>query len=365
MNELFCVLNRTWPGSRRLYCGMPSIWPDNRIPVEAGNRCMEFRTIFGPVLSGRLGRSLGLDLLGKKICTHDCLYCEVGPTITHTLRRAPYVPARTLLTELAQWKTFSNDVPDHITLGGSGEPCLNSELQEIIAGVKQLFPRTPVAVLTNSALIGRPDVRTALQQADVILPSMDTLDPQAFLRINRPHKSIALATMAQDLLDFRSAYAGKLFLEVLLLQGINDSQQELELLDAYCASLRPDRVDVGTLNRPGAHNSAPVPHGVVAEWRDRLNRHAASVCALSQQDQNEKFPPAPSPLQAVKTNGLAEAILHSVSRRAQSESQLAAALQASEAEIARLLASLLQEQRVVAIQQGTETFFKAAQEHGP
>ncbi len=164
---------------------------------------MEFRTIFGPVLSSRLGRSLGLDLLGKKICTHDCLYCEVGPTTTHTLRRAPYVPARTLLTELALWKEHADSSPDHITLGGSGEPCLNSDLPEIISGVKNLFPHTPVAVLTNSALIGHPDVRTALLQADVILPSMDTLDPQAFLRLNRPHKGIELSRMAQDLLDFR------------------------------------------------------------------------------------------------------------------------------------------------------------------
>ncbi len=326
---------------------------------------MEFRTIFGPVLSSRLGRSLGLDLLGNKICTHDCLYCEVGPTVTHTLRRAPYVPAKTLLAELAQWKKHSGSEPDHITLGGSGEPCLNSELQEVIAGVKNLFPHIPVAVLTNSALIGHPDVRAALLQADVLLPSMDTLDPQAFQRLNRPHQGIDLSRMAQDLLDFRADYTGKVFLEVLLLQGINDTQRELELLDAYCASLRPDRVDVVTLNRPGAHNALPVSPAVIALWREQLNRHATAPSAQAQQNQGEKFPPASSQQQLADMPDLAAAILHSVTRRAQSKSQLAAALREPEDEIARALASLLEEQRIFAIEQDTETFFKATKENGP
>ncbi len=326
---------------------------------------MEFRTIFGPVLSSRLGHSLGLDLLGKKICTHDCLYCEVGPTITHTLRRAPYVPARTLLAELAQWKSLSGNEPDHITLGGSGEPCLNSELQEIIAGVKNLFPNIPVAVLTNSALIGHPDVRAALLQADVLLPSMDTLDPQAFQRLNRPHQGIDLARMAQDLLDFGSIYTGKIFMEVLLLQGINDTQQEQELLDAYCASLRPDRVDVATLNRPGAHSALPVTPAVIARWREQLNRHATAPGAPLQQNQSQKLPPASSPQQFANAHDLADAVLHSITRRAQSKKQLAAALREPEAEITRVLTSLLKEKRIIALEQDTETFFKAAQDHGP
>ncbi len=102
---------------------------------------MPLAHVFGPVASGRLGRSLGLDLLGGRVCSMDCLYCEVGATDVHTCERAPYVPARVLLDELARWRDAEAAIRlDHVTLGGSGEPCLNSDLARIIAGCRDILP---------------------------------------------------------------------------------------------------------------------------------------------------------------------------------------------------------------------------------
>ena len=212
--------------------------------------------IFGPVTSSRLGRSLGLDLLGKKICSFDCIYCEVGATTALTLARRPYVPAHWLLDELAEWKKKAAAPLDHLTLGGSGEPCLNSDLAEIIEGAKQLFPTVPVAVLTNSSLLNDPEVRSALALADVVLPSLDTLVEAEFRAVNQPHPDVDLAALAAGLTAFRREFKGKLYLEVLLVAGVNDAQANLERLAVYCRTLAPERVDVTTLSRPGAYPQA-------------------------------------------------------------------------------------------------------------
>uniref|UniRef100_I2PZS6 Fe-S oxidoreductase n=1 Tax=Desulfovibrio sp. U5L TaxID=596152 RepID=I2PZS6_9BACT len=229
------------------------------------------RHVFGPVASGRLGLSLGLDLLGARICTFDCLYCEAGVTEALTTARKPYVPARRILGELADWKAAGHGLPDAVTLGGLGEPCLNTDCGEIIAGARELFPDVPVAVLTNSSLLSDPDVRSALSGADIVLPSMDTLVTAEYQCLNRPHKSLGLEAIRQGLLDFRAGFAGSIFLEILLVAGQNDSAENLELLRDFCRELAPTRVDVVTLSRPGAHPGAKAVAGdVLARFREVL-----------------------------------------------------------------------------------------------
>lgn len=229
------------------------------------------RHVFGPVASGRLGLSLGLDLLGARICTFDCLYCEAGVTETLTTARKPYVSARRILGELADWKAAGHGRPDAVTLGGLGEPCLNTDCGEIIAGARKLFPDVPVAVLTNSSLLSDPDVRSALSGADIVLPSMDTLVLAEYRRLNRPHQTLGLDAIRQGLLDFRSGFAGAIFLEILLVAGQNDSAENLELLREFCRELAPTRVDVVTLSRPGAYPGARAVAGdVLARFREAL-----------------------------------------------------------------------------------------------
>lgn len=236
---------------------------------------MTYAYVFGPVASSRLGRSLGLDLLGRRICSMDCLYCEVGSTDTLTTERAPWVPADVLLGELAQWAAEHPERPDHLTLGGSGEPCLNSDLATIIAGCRRIMPGVPVAVLTNATLLDRADVRADLASADVVLPSLDSLVESEFRRINRTCGGITAHAVAGGILDFARDFSGRIWLEVLLLQGVNDTPENLALLTDFVRELAPDRVDVTTLSRPGTWPGArPADRETLAAWRTALNAAA-------------------------------------------------------------------------------------------
>ncbi|WP_316899053.1 radical SAM protein [Pseudodesulfovibrio indicus] len=229
---------------------------------------MAYKYVFGPVMSGRLGRSLGLDLLGDRICSMDCVYCEVGATRDRTCERRVYVPAADILKELTLWKEEGLEPPDMITLGGLGEPCLNLDMETIILGSRRLFPDTPVAVLTNASLMTDPQVRRELCAADVVLPSLDSLVDDEFAAVNRPDRTVTPQAVAEGLLEFKKEFKGQIFLEILLAEGINDSDENLGLLQDFCKRLAPDRVDVVTLTRPGTVKGVrPVDGAVLSRWR--------------------------------------------------------------------------------------------------
>lgn len=341
----------------------------------------EFTYIFGPVMSGRLGRSLGLDLLGRRVCSMNCVYCESGPLETLTLRRAPYVPAAELLAELADWEQARMErgepLPDVATLGGMGEPTLNSDMPEIIAGVRSTLPGVPVAVLTNASLMTDPQVRRELAQADIVLPSLDALIPAEYAAVNRPHPGVDPQAVARGILDFRRQFGGRLWLEVLLVAGVNDSAANLERLAEYCRELAPDRVDVVTLSRPGTEARArAVDADTLARWRARLAPLAASA-RTSEAQAGEGLAPGAEKGQvpgggtcretaqadaqgsALGDAQAGAAILASLARRPQTAGQLAQALLIPEQSVHRILGRLEAEGAVERRQDGPATFFQA------
>lgn len=278
---------------------------------------MRYKHVFGPVVSGRLGLSLGLDLTAAPICTMDCLYCEVGRTAVLTTERKPYVPARAILDELAHWREHVGRPVDVVTLGGSGEPLLNTEFGEVIRGVRRIMPATPVAVLTNSTMLVDPEVRRELVQADLVLPSLDSLVEEEFAAVNRPAPGVSARAVAEALLAFRREFAGRLYLEVLLVAGVNDSQENLERLKAFVPELAPDRVDVVTLSRPGAYPEArAVEREALARWRRELN---AGQTTLQAGDI------APAKANLLTKQEIQEIVQNSVRRRPQTAGQLARA----------------------------------------
>ena len=205
--------------------------------------------IYGPVPSRRLGQSLGVDLVPKKVCTYDCIYCQIGKTTNLTLEREEYVPAETILRDVHAALSEGEKDIDYIACSGSGEPSLNSAIGEIIQGIKKLTA-IPVAVITNGSLLYEKEVRQALLPADCVMPSLDAATQNAFQRINRPHPAMQVAEIIEGLTDFRSAYRGQLWLEILLCQGINDSEKEIDALRAAIRRIRPDRVQLNTVVRP-------------------------------------------------------------------------------------------------------------------
>lgn len=277
---------------------------------------MAYKYVFGPVMSGRLGRSLGLDLLGDRICSMDCVYCEVGATRERTCERRVYVPAADILKELSLWKEEGLEPPDMITLGGLGEPCLNADMEAIILGAKRLFPGIPVAVLTNASLMTDPEVRRELCAADVVLPSLDSLVDEEFARVNRPDETILPEAVAEGLLAFKKEFKGKIFLEILLAEGINDSDENLGKLRIFCQRLAPDRVDVVTLTRPGTVKGVrPVDGEVLSRWRLALGGGGT---------RQEKRPGHAG--KEMSLERMTAAVTASLSRRPQTAEQLAQAL---------------------------------------
>ncbi len=209
-----------------------------------------YNYLFGPVPSRRLGMSLGIDLVPHKVCTLNCIYCECGRTTKLTLERNEYVPYDAVVKELQHYLT-NNPVPDYITFSGSGEPTLNSRIGDVLQFIKSNYPNIPVAVLTNGTLFYQKQVRAELLNADVVLPSLDAASDLSFRKINQPFHKLNINEYIQGLVDFRKEYGGKIWLEVLILPGYNDNPEDLQLLKEAFKKIKPDSIQLNTLDRPG------------------------------------------------------------------------------------------------------------------
>jgi wyosine [tRNA(Phe)-imidazoG37] synthetase (radical SAM superfamily) len=212
------------------------------------------RHVYGPVPSRRLGRSLGIDLVPFKVCTYDCIYCQLGRTTDLTLERKAYVATEDIMAELApMWAAA--DQPDVISLAGSGEPTLNSAIGDVIRSIKQQTD-IPVAILTNGSLLWMEEVQEALLAADLVLPSLDAGDDGLFQKINRPHPALSFEQMVDGLAAFTRRFTGKVWLEVLLLAGMTGTAREVEKIAAHVNRIHPERVQLNTVCRPPAETFA-------------------------------------------------------------------------------------------------------------
>lgn len=213
-----------------------------------------FKHVYGPVPSRRLGRSLGIDLVPYKTCTYDCVYCHLGRTTNRTIERKEYVAIDDVLAELKK-KLGAGPAPDFISLAGSGEPTLNLHIGDLIGRIKDLT-RIPVAVLTNGSLLWMPEVRDALMNADLVLPSLDAGDKILFQHVNRPHERITFESMIEGLAEFTEKFPGAVWLEVFLLAGMSGLPFEAVKIAAITGHIHPERVQLNTVCRPPAEEFA-------------------------------------------------------------------------------------------------------------
>jgi len=209
-----------------------------------------YNYLFGPVPSRRLGMTLGVDLVPKKVCSLNCIYCEVGRTTRLTTERKEYVLYAKVIEELSHYFR-SNPDPDYITFSGSGEPTLNIRIGDVLDFIKEKKPGIPVAVLTNGTLFSDSRVRSELLKADVVLPSLDAATESSFRKINKPVANLQVEEYIQGLIDFRKEYPGKIWLEVLIIPGYNDSKENLTALKKAFKKIKPDSIQLNTLDRPG------------------------------------------------------------------------------------------------------------------
>jgi len=211
---------------------------------------MKYHHLFGPVPSRRLGMSLGVDLVPHKVCSLNCIYCECGRTTLLTTDRKEYVPIDEVLKELTHYFK-NNSKPDYITFSGAGEPTLNSRIGEVLEFLKHSWPKIPIAVLTNGSLLSDKQLRKELLKADLVLPSLDAALNEAFHKVDRPFPGIKIKEYIQGLIDFRKEFGGLIWLEILILPGMNDGPDDLNALKTAFEKIKPDRIQLNTLDRPG------------------------------------------------------------------------------------------------------------------
>lgn len=224
---------------------------------------MSYQHLFGPVPSRRLGVSLGVDLVPFKYCSMNCIYCEIGKTTNLTIQRDEYVSFREIRRELDDYLGKGPHL-DYITFSGAGEPTLNSRIGEIITFLKENYSRYKIALITNSSLMSDTGLRREIREIDLILPSLDAATQGIFEKINRPEESLKTKEIIAGLVSFRRESSAEMWLEIFLLPGINDNEEELKCLKQAVEIIDPHRVQLNSLDRPGTER------WLVKESDDRL-----------------------------------------------------------------------------------------------
>jgi wyosine [tRNA(Phe)-imidazoG37] synthetase (radical SAM superfamily) len=333
--------------------------------TEQEERTRPFRHLFGPVPSRRLGRSLGVDLVPHKVCSLDCVYCECGRTTHRTLVRDEWVETAAVLDELARWLE-SGVRADHVTFSGSGEPTLHRDLGRIARWIVTRTA-TPLALLTNATLLGDPALRAEVQPCALILPSLDAADEATYRRVNRPYPGLTAADLIDGLVALRAGYEGRIWLEVLLIEGLNDGPASLSALARAIARIRPDKVQVNTAVRPGTEPDVG-PAG-----QETLDRALAAFGAVAEVEVVASFaarcgapgaaaPPAPG--RDAQQDAAAAALLAVVRRRPETVPDLAAALDLPLAACRAAVEALVERGLVIAEERGGATYVVATSREG-
>ncbi len=223
------------------------------------------RYLFGPVPSRRLGISLGVDLVPFKYCSMNCIYCEIGKTTVLTTERKEYIPYDGIVEELDNY-LIKKPKLDFITFSGAGEPTLNSRIGDIITLLKSKYSQYKIALITNSSLFDDEQIRKEINAVDLILPSLDAVSEDIFMKINRADKRVNPKEIIEGLRRFKLESKAEMWLEIFLVPGINDTEAEISKLKEAATLINPDRVQLNSLDRPGTED------WVIKEQADKLEQ---------------------------------------------------------------------------------------------
>lgn len=210
-----------------------------------------FKHVFGPVPSRRLGVSLGVDLVTPKSCNMNCVFCECGATRELKLKRESFKDIDEVKNEILE--AIKIVKPDYITFSGSGEPTLSKDLGKIIEWIKSNL-EIKVCVITNSLLLEDNEVVKELEKADLIMPTLNSVDNLIFKKINRPSAQIDVFQVMRGLENLSKKYKGKIYIESFIIEGLNDSNEHTEKMVAFLKNINFTKLQLNTLDRPGTEN---------------------------------------------------------------------------------------------------------------
>ena len=208
--------------------------------------------IFGPVNSRRFGKSLGIDLSpSKKQCNFDCLYCELDPAKTVDSYE-DVISIEEIIKALNSSLKNHQDI-DALTVTANGEPTLYPYLSELMDEINKIKGSIKTLILSNSAKIDEEKTQEALMKFDTVKLSLDCATGRCLKRLDRSHEGIDVEKIKEGMLHFRAKFKNPLIIEILIVKGINDSDAEIEALNSYLLTLKPTRIDIGTIDRPPAY----------------------------------------------------------------------------------------------------------------
>ncbi len=220
-----------------------------------------YKYIYGPVSSWRIGVSLGIDPVARpeKTCSFDCIYCQIGRTQRLTLSREEFVPVSAVMDEI---RSLPDITVDYITFAGTGEPTLAKNLEEMIRAVKTVRTEK-IAVITNSSTLRIKEVRRLLGLADLVVAKLDACDESSFKIISGPAEGLKITDIIEGLMKFREEYAGKLAVQIMF---VDDNKGLAKELASLVNAVKPDEVQINTPLRPCA--AAPLSNDDILKIKD-------------------------------------------------------------------------------------------------
>jgi len=311
--------------------------------------------VFGPVPTRRLGQSLGIDPVPLKTCNWNCVYCQLGRSKPMKNERADFFPAEDILTEVEDaLKSHQPGEIDWITFVGSGETTLYTSLGWLIQEVKKLTS-LPVAVITNGSLLHKREIRQDLSTADAVLPSLDAGTPDLYRRINRPYPTLSFESFIDGLIAFSEEYQGNLWVEVMLVKDLNDTEEELNKIATALERINPDEIHIMQPTRP------PVETWVKPADEEGLKR-ALTILG----DKARVIHPASGSFDLGGGKTIVEAVVGIVTRHPMREDELVEALNSWTAgDVAKTLFTLAESGKVQVVERNGVRFWSASPSYYP
>ncbi|MFH1768040.1 MAG: radical SAM protein [Candidatus Omnitrophota bacterium] len=296
------------------------------------------RYIYGPIYSRRLGFSLGIDPTPDKECSFACVYCQIGRIVGKTAKRFNCVDLDRLSREI---KKFFSDKPsiDYLTISGSGEPTLHKDLDKIIERIRHVTGRKiPLCLITNSSLLYRRDVRKEINSLDLMIPSLDAPNNDVFQKINYPSKNISFNKLIEGLIRLGKEFKGKIWLEIMLIKGLNDKITFLPQFKKIIAQVDPDKVHINLPIRTAAGSKKGLMPK--ADTVNLFKQEIGKICSVVVYKKcvDQKFG---------KRKNSEDLIVASLKRRPQTIKELSAGLSLAAEPLTDVINNLLNENKII------------------
>ncbi len=262
---------------------------------------------FGPINSRRFGLSLGIDLSPEtKSCNFDCLYCELDAAKpVDKIKNPPKV--EDIVQDVKDALVKNPDI-EVITITSNGEPTLYSKLDKLVDELNKIKADKKLLILSNASMISDTNIHEVLKKIDIVKLSLDCASEKCFKKIDRPLKGIKVSDIIDGIKTFAKTYTHDLIIEILIVKGVNDKEEEMRELNRVLQDINPARIDLGTIDRPPAFNVQGVSSEVLKELS--LNFVNLPISIIHKEESK------------IKVDLSCDDILHTIKRRPQSQSDV-------------------------------------------